>query len=337
VHPDDPLWRFRCDPLASATINDLYAEHSLVSANRILAGVVLNDQPDPAGLPATVGHFLALSARPPIWADQEQVRAAQEVFASRGPLILVALVTASLAECYALGHGVQVLALTGRMDERHVYRRVYETAQFIVDVCSPGGLEPGGRGLRAIQKVRLMHAGVRHLILTPTPIGTASDTRNFVDVLLRTHWDSARLGLPINWQDQSFTLQSFAWVILRSLERFGCRCDAAESLAWLHLWAVVGHHLGIPDELCPRTMSAAEDLYRRIRASQEQATTQGRELTRALGAFVTEKLDAPLLGRAMTQTVLRWLCDDDTCRLVGVRPLGETERGLIRGYGWWSA
>ena len=332
--PDDPRWRLRCDPLASATITDLYAEHSLAAANRVLAQVVLNDQPDPEGLPATVRHYLTLSARRPEWADPEQIRAAQELFTERGPLILLALVTASLAECYALGHGAQVLALTRRMDERHIYRRVYETAQFIVDICSPGGLEPNGRGLRAIQKVRLMHAGVRHLILAPTPSGTASETRNFVDVLLRTQWDVERLGLPINWQDQSFTLQSFAWVILRSLERFGCSCNEAESTAWLHLWAVVGHHLGIPDELCPRTVAAADELYRRIRTSQEQATPQGRELTRALGVFIAEKLDSPVIGRALSRTLLRWLCDDDTCRIVGIRPLNELERALIRSGRW---
>jgi hypothetical protein len=46
VLPDDPRWCLRCDPLAAA--------------NRVLAEVVLDDQPDPEGLPATVRHLLAL-------------------------------------------------------------------------------------------------------------------------------------------------------------------------------------------------------------------------------------------------------------------------------------
>lgn len=337
VLPDDPRWRLLCDPLGTDTVSALFAERGLDAANKAMADLVLNDQPVPESLPACIRHYLFLSGRPPEWADPALIRAGQEVFAGRGPLILLSLVTASLAECYALADGVQVLHLTHRMDERHVYRRVYETAQFIIDCCSPGGLDPGGRGLRAIQKVRLMHAGVRHLLLLPAPRGIDLASTTFTDVLLSATWDTPRLGLPINWQDQAFTLQSFAHVILRCLERMGAPCTPAEQEAWIHLWAVVGHHLGLPDQLIPRTPPAAAEAYRAIREAEQGATTAGRLLTAALGSFVSQKLDSPWLGKTITKTLLRWLCDDQTCTLVGVRPLSEPERVAVRLIRWLVA
>ena len=43
-------------------------------------------------------------------------------------------------------------------------RRVGETAQFVLAVTAPGSLDPCGRGIRKIQKVRLLHAAIRYLI-----------------------------------------------------------------------------------------------------------------------------------------------------------------------------
>jgi hypothetical protein len=329
-------FRYLCDPLGDATIRRLYAENSLTAANHALAQLVLNDQPDPAHLPPAIADYLDASAVAPPWADPQLIAAGERVFAERGPLIMLALVTASLAECYALGNGVQVLYTTHRMDERHVYRRIYETAQFIVDVCSPGGLGQNGRGLRVIQKVRLMHASVRHLLLAPVPPGIDPHDRTFTSVLLRTRWDTAQLGLPINWQDQAFTLQSFGYVVLRCLERLGSPCTADEQRAWIHLWAVAGHHLGIAPDLIPHDPVTAEQLYWAIRLEQQRATPEGRRLTAALGSFASQKLHSGVFGNLLVKMLLRTLCDRQTCDLVGVPDMDEGERLLARFTCWVS-
>ncbi len=323
-------WRLRADSLADDTVGALYAEHSLTEANRVLSTLVLNDQACPAALPPAVRHFLFLSGRLPTWADAQQLALAQRVFAERGPLILLSLVTCSLAECYALANGVQALYLTHQMDERHIYRRIYETAQFIIDICQAGGLDPGGRGLRAIQKVRLMHGSIRHLLLAGVPDDHDAASRGFSDVLLGTTWDTERLGLPLCFEDQAYTQISFGFVTLRSLERFGSPCTSTEGAAWLHLWAVVGHLLGLPDDLLAHTPHDATRLYAGIRAHQTGGTRAGRELTAALGTFVAEKLNSPFLGRQITAILLRWLCDDHTLQQVGVRPLNADERLALR-------
>ena len=67
---------------------------------------------------------------------------------------------------YAAKNGVQVLVRTARMSE-NPNRRLVETAQLLTDVLSAWGLSKTGRGVRAIQKVRLIHAAVRYLIRSP--------------------------------------------------------------------------------------------------------------------------------------------------------------------------
>ncbi len=321
-------WRQCSDTLADDVIGTLYAERTLAEANQALSQLVLNDRPDPATTPAVLQYYLNISGRIPGWADYAAIDRAQKLFADRGPLMLLSLVTCSLAECYALKKGVQVLYTTHRMDERHVYRRIYETAQFIIDTCFSGGLAAGGRGIRAIQKVRLMHGSIRYLLMANAP-ETSSKSRTFADVLLATPWNTAELGRPINFEDQAFTLLSFSWMTLRSLDRLNASATAQEASDWLHLWAVIGHMLGIPAELTPHSLAEGEQLYTAIRATQAGATPQGDELTRALGTFVAEKLHSPWLGRHLTIMLLRMLCDKRAAMDVGVRALHREERWLL--------
>src|SRR3954454_6141105 len=91
---------------------------------------------------------------------------------------------------------------------------------FLVDIMQAGGLtEPGGRGRRAIQKVRLMHGAVRKLAASaPT-------------------W-KAEYGLPINQEDLAGTLMSFSWVVMDGLDKLGISLSDSDREAYLHCWLV---------------------------------------------------------------------------------------------------
>ncbi len=80
-----------------------------------------------------------------------------------GPQVCVALATASLIYCYAGYPGVKALTFSRRLGQ-DADRRVGETAQFVLAVMAPGSPDPCGRGIRKIQKVRLLHAAIRHLV-----------------------------------------------------------------------------------------------------------------------------------------------------------------------------
>src|SRR5439155_16091528 len=108
----------------------------------------------------------------------------ENVFAAYGPEILMVLGLYAIPAAYAARRGVQVLHRTAYFQRRPM-RRVWETTQFVVDVMSGGGLGPDGLGLRTAQKVRLMHAAIRHFLLNDRD----------------RPWDQAELGIPINQED----------------------------------------------------------------------------------------------------------------------------------------
>src|SRR5690606_21151437 len=138
--------------------------------------------------------------RPP---DQAAIAPGQELFAEHGPLILMCLGHYSLPAAYAAAKGVEVLHRTAYLEKRPA-KRLFETTQMVIDVMSPGGLAAAGRGVRTAQKVRLMHAMVRHLIQHDP----------------EQPWD-ASLGVPINQEDLAGTLMTFSWLTLDGLAKLG--------------------------------------------------------------------------------------------------------------------
>lgn len=68
------------------------------------------------------------------------------------------------------------------------YRRLGETGQFVLSVTTRGALGPRGQGIRKVQKVRLLHAAIRHLIRRSPG------------------WPEEELGPPICQEDLAGTL-----------------------------------------------------------------------------------------------------------------------------------
>jgi hypothetical protein len=327
--------RHRTDPLADATLAALVASGGLDAANKTLAKVVLNNSGTlPPDLPGPIKVYFERSGTLPTWADPALMDVGAEIFAEHGPLILVALICASLPECYTMRNGVQVLALTGRMDDTHAYRRIYETAQYVVDVLSPQGLHPEGKGVKAAQKVRLMHAGIRHLILSEPPTEGDPTSRRFIDVLKHTRWDVPTLGLPICQEDELFTLLTFSLVTLRALDAWDVPLTPAQREGWMHRWAVIGHLMGIEDHLIPRTEADAAEVFAAIQAHQVGETPQGRDLTRALSVFFGQVVDNAWLGRQLGPLTIRSMIPAATADLLAVPKPSEAEVWLGRFVRW---
>ncbi len=323
----DYLDRMRgvADPPADEAIEKVIAAGSLGQVNRLLATLIRNDQPPPAELPPTVRDFLEVSAALPQWADPAKIAVAQTVFMSHGPLCLATLACASLPACYVQLHEARVLMTTQKL-ARHEQRRILETAQFVIEVMRPGGLSPAGGGIRTVQKVRLMHAAIRRLLIAPVPAGKdAGQAETFEDVLERTRWDSAAWGLPICQEDLAYTLQTFGWVTLQSLRRFGAELAEEQREAFLHGWSVVGRLMGILPELLPATVDEAERLFLSIQARQKAATDEGRTLTRALERFIEDSLRRQRIGGRLvaprlTRMLIRELTPNEIADLLDVRP-----------------
>lgn len=260
------------DPLADEVVATLLASDDERAVQRLMDTLVRNDQPPPEELPPAVRAYFA--AEPVVPAEmQKSVVAGEQFFAAHGPEILVALGCYSLPAAYAARKGVQVLYRTGFL-ARRPNRRLFETTQMVVDVLSPGGLGPNGRGLRTAQKVRLMHAAVRHLIRADT----------------KQPWDAAALGVPINQEDLAGTLMTFTQVVLDGLKTMRSTFTDAEAQAYLDAWRVVGGVMGLRPELIPADLATARLATTTIQRRQIAASDEGKAMTAALLEFFEANL-----------------------------------------------
>ncbi len=314
------------DPLADDTVQALFEEGKVDAVNQLMANLIRNDQMVPADLPPVVHDYLEQSAALPDWADPKQIKQGEEVFRDYGLIAFSLLGCASLPACYSAGDAAKVLWLTQQL-EQHVTRRLVETSQMVIDVMSAGGLEPGGKGIRAAQKVRLMHAAVRHLILTDPQAGApGAAPKNFADVLASHPWKTEEWGLPINQSVMAGTLLTFSYVILRGLRTFGVALKPEQEDAYLHTWNVVGHIMGVRDEflLNAMTYADAEHVFETILERNRAESTEAKALMQALLGFMegTIKRRVPLGNlvyvRHIPKTLILDLMGEDTARLLGI-------------------
>jgi hypothetical protein len=295
------------DPVADDVIRDVVDRHDLQMLNRILRSLVENDEIVPDDLPARVYEFLDETAALPDWADSQLIARGQSTFLLHAPETVLLLFYASLPSAYASCKGAQVLHMTRRLIGRYAWRRIIETAQFLVDVMTPGGLSPQGHGIRSAQKVRLMHASIRHYIL---------NVPQWRDI-----WDPD-WGMPINQEDLAGTLMTFSTLIIDRIRRFGVKMNDEEAAAYLHSWKVVGHLLGIRPDLLPVDVADGHALMHTIFRRQWEKSEAGRELTDTLVQMMEDR--TPHLIRGLPHTALRYFAGDHVADLLAVRPADWT-------------
>lgn len=301
-------FRHVIDPVADGVIAKLFARGQVDAVNSLMFSLFRSDEPLPPGLPPEAAEYFETVTLPP-WADKAQIALAQQLFTRAGWEIAMGLFCSSLPQAYAAANGAHVIVQTQGMT-KHVRQRIFETAQFLFDVLDEGALEPSGRGLRTAQKVRLMHATVRHFLLR------REDPK----------WDTAVLGLPINQEDEAGTLMTFSVVTLDALRLTGVPYSPEEANAWLHLWKVIGHVLGIHDELLPTDLIDAQELMEAIRDRQWRPSEDGRVLTNALVGMMQAYFPAPLDGLPIA--LIRALTGEHCGDLLGL-PKSDWTRTLV--------
>lgn len=292
--------RLRGDPRADEVIADLFASRSLEAVNGLLMRLVATDDVPPEDLPPSVRAYFddtASAARAGL--DPADQRAAERLFAAFGPEILLGLGAYSLPMCYAVGRAAPVLLETARL-VHGTRRRVFETTQFVVDCFGPGGLGPTGRGFRSAQKVRLMHAAVRRLLLSDP---------------LRP-WDMG-LGVPINQMDLGYTLHTFDGLVLDGLGKLGIEVAPEAADAWHACWFALGRVLGTDDDLLCRRRDDADAFGAHLGALLCAPSAAGRELTAAL----IEMFQAMIPGDAfdgLTPAIMRHYLSPDVVQMLAI-------------------
>lgn len=305
TYPDSllNLMREAQDPLADRVISDLIAREGPEAARAAFDKLITQLDLPTEELPPSVQDFLEASTEWPDWADASLIRQAETVFLDYGPYFMLFLYFKSLPILYSCSHGAQVLLMTGRlMEERDEYerfaRRIAETAFFLMEVMSREGLKaPHGRGLRAIRRVRLIHAAVRSFIPAD-------------------RWDDA-WGKPINQEDLCITLMTFSISMLDAMAQMKKPLSEAEEKAYFHHWRLIGHLLGVHPDMLPADAQTGRILLHRILQRQMAPSEAGYRLTAALIEFGHRYV--PKFSRNMPDILIRHLAGKEVAETLGVK------------------
>lgn len=283
------------DPPADEVIAHVLDVHSIHEINHMMRLMVHNDDLPLTEMPPLVVDYLNDTFMLPLWTNPGYLRRANAIFDSHGPEIVLLLFAASLPVLYAKQHGAPVLTITRRLSDLTTFqRRIVETGQFLLDVTDRGAFTEDGRGIRTTQKVRLMHAAVRHYILN--------------DVRWQSQWD-ATWGLPINQSDLAGTMLSFSVTVIDGLDKAGIVLTPEDREAYLHLWKLVGHVMGVMSELMPRDYPDAQIMMQRWQQQHYGASEAGHLLTKTLIDFLHERVPGRRFDSYTTNWMRVWLGD----------------------------
>ncbi len=265
----------------------------------------------------------------PTWVDEKKLARAGEIWNDNMLAIIGVLYASSLPLCYLIGKGIPALYQSGKLGQhRFIYQRIYETGIMLDAVMEPGGLsvfrdlpktagQTGtryvwGRGYVAAKKVRMLHASMRVLLTKPHVLHSAMSANGAAAKFAATSigamtvanstgqphagkpplvtYDVDALGQPINQEDLAYTLLTFGLAIPEGLRSWGCHLSDDDCEAFLHTWLLVGHIMGIRDDLLPDDYASAKELFKVIKARQAIGTDMGKKLTKSLEFFLAEYL-----------------------------------------------
>ena len=320
--------RFQADPVADRVVAQVYATGAVNDVNRMMMSLVHPGRVQlDLAMQDLLDDYLAQTAELPDWADPEKIRQAEVFFSSHGVLSSAILCCASLPECYLDASDAPVLSSTTQLT-KHFDRRLFETSHMVVTAMQEGGMAPGGPGVLCTQRVRLMHAGVRRL-LTANAEAAARGDLDPAGQPVTSPWKMTA-GVPICQEAMAFVVLSFSYVGVRSLERLGFTPDAALRDAYIHTWSVIGHVMGVREELLVHSFDEAKRLFETIKAGKRGASSDGVALTAAMLAWMDDVL--PEAMQALPRELLVQLMGEADSALLGV----SLDRKLHEDESFWN-
>ena len=220
------------DPLADALVEEMRSlpagEGRRLFERAVDDGIAaISDPPD--ALAAFFEHVESV----PFWVDPAKLELAARAMTRTGLLgVYGPLPDLALIGGYLASRADKVLVRAGDLDKK-APRRLAETANWWVEVTSPGGLDRSAEGFKGIVRVRLTHAHIRAVM-------RQDDDWNYED------WDS-----PVNQIHTVGTLILFSVPFTVGLRALGFRFSDKERAAIFHFWRYVGYLMGIDPELLP--------------------------------------------------------------------------------------
>ncbi|MEU6163192.1 oxygenase MpaB family protein [Streptomyces tanashiensis] len=250
------------DELADATVATLFERGEVGTFNTLMRYVSTAGSPLPDGLPDVAREYLHATSAPPSWVDWGEMERARLFFMDNNVHISTALSFASMPACYLVPHVARLLSATHGL--KYPSKRMAETGQFTVYLMRPDAFEAGSRFIPAAQKVRLLHASIRHHLRR------------------EDRWDVEAAGVPICQEDMIGGQMFFSMLVLDSLHRLGIHMSSEGADAYYYAWRVVGAMLGVDQDAVPRTLDEARRFLDLYMIRHMGPSPEGVELTRQL-------------------------------------------------------
>ncbi|MEU3448764.1 oxygenase MpaB family protein [Streptomyces thermolilacinus] len=279
------------DELADATVATLFERGEVGKFNTLMRYVSTVGAPLPDGLPDVAREYLQQTAAPPPWVDWGEMEKARLFFTDNNVHISTALSFASMPACYVVPHVAQLLSATHSL--KYPSKRMAETGQFTVYLMRPDAFEAGSRFVPAAQKVRLLHAAIRHHLRR------------------EDRWDVAALGTPICQEDMIGGQLLFSLLVLDSLHRLGIHMSTEGAEAYFYAWRVVGAMLGVDQAASPTDLQEARRFLDLYMVRHMGPSPEGAELTKQLIDLYEEVVPGTFFDPVVSALV-RYLIGD-TC------------------------
>jgi hypothetical protein len=290
----DPRWVWDAD--ADPLVASLLDRGAVPEVNRLLREWTRNDQALPQGLPEDLRSFIEQARQLPPWADRGKLDAAAEFNKSKGLYLnLLNGVGGGMLSTAIVKEARSVYYSKGGADMED---RVAKTSLLGFAVGSLDAYRPGGTCVVQAVKTRLVHAAVRHL-LPQSP-----------------HWTGE---VPISQNDILVTWHTLPTFAMRKMREWKVPITAAQSAAYLHVWQVTAHLLGVRDEYIPASWDAANSQSDQILPPAMARTPEGVELTDILLGQLAEQTSPGSISRPLVNALARYLVGDQVADWDGIR------------------
>jgi endo-cleaving rubber dioxygenase len=285
------VWDAEADPLVASLLD----RGAVPEVNRLLREWTRNDQPLPRGLPDDLRSFIEQARQLPSWADPGKLDAAAEFTKSRGLYLnLLNGVGGGMLSTAIVKEARAVYYSKGGADMED---RVAKTSLLGFAVGSLDAYQPGGTCVVQAVKTRLVHAAVRHL-LPQSP-----------------HWTGE---VPISQNDILVTWHTLPTFAMRKMREWKVPITGAQSAAYLHVWQVTAHMLGVRDEYIPASWDAANSQSDQILPPAMARTPEGVELTDILLGQLAEQTSPGSISRPLVNALARYLVGDQVADWDGI-------------------
>ncbi|WP_031073152.1 oxygenase MpaB family protein [Streptomyces sp. NRRL WC-3742] len=285
------------DELADATVATLFERGEVGKFNNLMRHVSASGAPLPDGLPETAREYLAVTSAPPDWVDWTLMEKARLFFIDNNVHISTALSFAAMPACYLVPNVARLLSATHALN--YPSKRMAETGQFTVYLMQPGAFEAGSRFIPAAQKVRLLHASIRHHLRR------------------EDRWDVGTSGVPICQEDMIGGQMFFSMLVLDSLHRLGIHMSTEGAEAYLYAWQVVGAMLGVDQSAVPQTMDEAREFMDLYMLRHMGPSEEGARLTRQLIDLYEEVVPGTFFD-PIVSSLIRYLVGDTSADWLNV-------------------